>query len=252
MATARLSFIILLVLTQFACRVRQPVGKAEAELILLDSMYTGRVPEIDALISPYTSLLEKEMNDTIGYTRVEFVKARPEGPLGNLAACLVYSKAVEIEPDLEMVILNHGGFRAPLPKGVITTRHLFELMPFDNQLVILEFPAIYLPDLAGHIASVGGDPVCFRQGAYLEIDEDSGSFINLRTGRDKHTVLIATSDYLVNGGDNYSLFAKALSKRETSLLIRDILIEKFAEQYPAPDQAAEPTLDGRIRKKESR
>ena len=32
--------------------------------------------------------------------------------------------------------MNHGGIRSYIPKGNITTGKIFELMPFDNLIVV--------------------------------------------------------------------------------------------------------------------
>ncbi len=39
--------------------------------------------------------------------------------------------------NIDICILNHGGIRAILPKGNVTTRTAFEIMPFENTMVVI-------------------------------------------------------------------------------------------------------------------
>ncbi|MCB9245753.1 MAG: 5'-nucleotidase C-terminal domain-containing protein [Flavobacteriales bacterium] len=242
---------IFLLLFLGGCKVLVPGERENSELIRLDANYVGRSEIVDRIIAPYKTSLNEVMSDTIGYTAQEFTKERPEGSLGNLATSLVWHRANELHPGIDIVLLNHGGFRAPLPKGAITSAHIFELMPFDNQLVILDLPRSALSELANLIARKGGDPICMRAGAYLELSGNSGRFVNLQPDGDSSLIQIATSDYLVNGGDDYGIFGQAQARYETTQLIRDILIQEFAVNYPSPDRAAEMKDEGRIRVKET-
>ena len=43
---------------------------------------------------------------------------------------------LKVKPDASYV--NYGGLRASLPQGKITVERIFELMPFENEIVMEE------------------------------------------------------------------------------------------------------------------
>ena len=45
--------------------------------------------------------------------------------------------------------MNHGGIRSYIPKGNITTGKIFELMPFDNLIVLQEVKGSVLQQFFG-------------------------------------------------------------------------------------------------------
>jgi 2',3'-cyclic-nucleotide 2'-phosphodiesterase (5'-nucleotidase family) len=52
-----------------------------------------------------------------------------------------------------------GGLRTEIPAGSITVRNIYELMPFENELVILWIKGDKLIQLFQFFASVGGEGV---------------------------------------------------------------------------------------------
>ena len=60
--------------------------------------------------------------------------------IGNLMADAVFSEANPVfnkrtGQNIDFVILNHGGIRSMIPKGNITTRTAYNVMPFENSVV---------------------------------------------------------------------------------------------------------------------
>ena len=47
----------------------------------------------------------------------------------------------------DFAFTNRGGVRDILPKGELLARHVWNVMPFDNQVVTLEVPGDQLADL---------------------------------------------------------------------------------------------------------
>ena len=99
------------------------------------------------MINPYKEKLEAEMNEVLIISAEEFPKERgkPETNLGNLitdlcfnhAAWKLYQDSIIDKPDF--CLLNFGGLRTSLPKGEITKGKIYELMPFENELVFFNF-----------------------------------------------------------------------------------------------------------------
>ena len=96
----------------------------------------------NAIIYPYKAELSKTINEVICQSAIEMSKERPEGLLGNFVADLILEIGHEmyLPPDkrnIDFCYLNHGGLRASLPKGDISRQRVFELMPFENELVVV-------------------------------------------------------------------------------------------------------------------
>ena len=85
-----------------------------------------------AIISPYQKGIEDQMNEVLSYTKNDLKKGRPQSTIGNFVTdlCLNYAEA-------HLCVMNNGGLRATINKGNITKGKLYELMPFENELVVL-------------------------------------------------------------------------------------------------------------------
>ena len=147
--------------------------------------------KIDSIVSPYRVSLEAEMNVVLGEAACTMSKARPEGALGNFVADIVQNYAKQyfnqfIDYNPVITILNNGGLRAPINEGPILLRNIYELMPFDNEIVFVRVKQEKFADVIAYLEQSGGEPVAgFRKGD-APFDSD---------------FWIATSDYLASGGD---------------------------------------------------
>jgi hypothetical protein len=170
------------------------------------------------LVEPYQQQLSAQMNQVIGYAGCDMVKARPEGRLGNFLADagLEFGKNLFRDSlDIELISLfNHGGLRAPLSTGDILLRHMYELMPFDNQFVVIKLPAKRKTELFNYLRKSGGEPL---SGFTYADSLVSGDF------------WVVTSDYLADGGDNMTFFREPIMRVDTGVLLRAYLIERVRE-----------------------
>lgn len=191
------------------------------------------------------------MDQVIGETAHALSKELPESALGNFCAdaCLnqanILCKEAGIEaPDL--CILNQGGLRASLPKGQVTLGNIYELMPFDNELMIVSLEKHSLDSLLNFIASKGGAPVA---GMRMTIENDSARAFSLLQPKqdDKWKFRVLTSDFLANGGDAYPSLRYSSEKIWLGLKVRDALILQVKEKHHT-NQPIKTEKDGRIRK----
>ncbi len=205
---------------------------------------------IVAIYAPFKAELEAEMNKVVGFSEIDLVKGKPESPLTNFLADLVLSEALDranhTNPPAgaHISFLNYGGIRTGLPKGEILVGHLFELMPFENELVLLQLPAREVQAFLDLIASRGGDSlsgVRFRiaNGKATEIVIDGVPF------DPSSNYWLATSDYVADGGDSYSMLRNHAARVETGEKIRDVMILYLSKTY-ANGEIIHPKTDGRI------
>lgn len=195
---------------------------------------------------PYKQQLEAAMDRVIGYTDVNLTQPgnAPETLLGNFFADALLAEGRKLYPDAEFSFGTKGGLRIELQKGDITVGHLFELMPFENELVLLELRGKNVQQLAQFIASTGGQPVA---GMRMEIRDGRPSDVQI-AGRPldtTRTYKLLTYDYLANGGDNSRGLANPVNRVNLRKKVREALIDYVTQQTHA-GKNINTQLDGRI------
>ena len=198
--------------------------------------------EAEKLILPYRSSMEAEMNAVLVESDSAIEKGQPESKLGNLVTdiCLKRSKV-----SADFAILNNGGLRTNLPKGQITRGKTFELMPLDNEIVVVTISAQKMLNLLKYVAVSKGVPVSGLRGEIL-----GDSLINvLIVGKafdPTKNYKVCTTDYLANSGDKMNFFSKPILIETTGYKLRDALIDEFTEIGLA-GKHLHPVLDGRLK-----
>lgn len=184
-------------------------------------------------IAPYKKQLDETMNQKLSYTLVELNRRGDNPLLGQVLADFLLQGANEWanENDLESVdaaILNIGGIRNDLSKGHILVRNIFEVMPFENELVIIAMKGQDLKAIFDYYEKTQkNNPVA---GLYIETQEGKlvNGLINGEKPQADKTYYIATSDYLAQGGDKMDFFAKGVM-RKTTVTLRDLFLQKFKD-----------------------
>lgn len=182
-------------------------------------------------IEPYTDKLNKEMNQKISYTNVDLTKEGDNSNLGNLLADYTFDGANEwanknIGKNVDAALINIGGIRTTIGKGDILLKNVFEVMPFENEVIIMKMKGSDLQGLFDYYAkNQKNNPV-----SHLYIETNNGVFSKgLINGKDidlSKTYYIATSDYLALGGDNMKFFSVG-EMIPTGIKLRDLFIEYF-------------------------
>ena len=216
-----------------------------------NNLSTATFSEFD--LNPYKDELTKKMNQQIGSSAMIMETGSPEGLLGNFIADLtLFTCNSLLNLNVDMCILNNGGFRTSLPKGSITRGKIFEIMPFDNQLVILELDGEQMTELINYIkkkttitsSRKSGVPI---SGLRITINGATISrvFIGKNTFDKTKTYKLVTTDYLAKGGDQMEVFKKAKVVANTGVLLREAIIDYIVK---LEEQKIKITaeLDGRV------
>ena len=242
------SLLIIFFATFLACcSVPQAAQRTEGSTYKIDESYTASAdPAISAFIEPYKEELNRELNKTIAVSSMAMDKNQPEGLLGNfvadLALYITNNNTNNIKADF--CLLNNGGLRTTLPKGDITLKRVYELMPFENELVILTLDGPTTNLLIEFIAKKGGMPV---SGIKMGINDLKPVKVLINdlpfdVAKDYNVV---TSDYLANGGDNLSFLVSAKEKHYIGIKVRDAII-KYMEEQSRNGKELTARLDNRI------
>jgi 2',3'-cyclic-nucleotide 2'-phosphodiesterase (5'-nucleotidase family) len=223
------NFYLLGLIILFACHSpkKAVLTKSNSITIVKDS-----VPEADStalvLINKYKKHLDKQMNEVIAESIFDLKKELPEGALGNMVSDVLMKFAKrkpENKPDF--CVLNHGGLRIPvIYKGEISIRTVFELLPFENMLVMVELKGEDCQKLFDLIADSKGAPVAgitmiIKNGKAEEVKINGENFDPNKTYK------ILTSDYIANGGDHADMMKNAVSTFQYDIKLRDAVIQEL-------------------------
>ncbi len=241
-------FITLFILTLFSSCVHKKweLVKYTTDTIKIDASKDRLADSsMDALILPYKKQLDKKMDIVIGTSAQRMSKGLPESLLSNWNADLYQTLCSEyLKEQVDMGILNMGGLRAELPKGNITIRNIYQLMPFENELVILWLEGRQVKELFNIFAREGGQGIA---GATFEIKNKKvqNCKIGGKSINDTQLYSIATSDYLAGGNDRMVTLAEAKKRVNTHIKLRDAIIEYIVEQTKK-GKVLNASLDRRI------
>lgn len=197
------------------------------------------------LLLPYKKGVDTQMQLIVGHTDIPLTKAQPESTLGNFVADAQLMAARIIDPKVEISVSNYGGIRIPyLEPGPITRGKIYELMPFDNMLTIIEIPGTILKQFCDFMAAKKGWPV---SGITFTIKDKVAEDIMV-AGKPLNVHLyyrLATSDYVAKGGDNCDFLASS-KKQFTSIFIRDAMLA-YLNRLEQAGKVLHPTIENRVR-----
>ncbi len=189
---------------------------------------------INDFIKPYRDKIDHDMSAVLAYNPETLDKSGQwQSNIGNLLSDitlqkgnLVYEKRENKEIDICM--LNHGGIRSILPKGNVTMRTAFQIMPFENSLFVMELKGEQILEMVEYIiAEKKPHPL---SGITFSIDKNNKAKNILVQGKpleNNKIYSVATSDYLSNGGDNMNFFKKNVGNHDMNYKLRNILIDYF-------------------------
>lgn len=193
-----------------------------------------QVQTMVATIAPYKAQLDAKMNRQLATVKTPLKKGSPESTLGNWVADLFHQAACATYPNRTIAFstMNQGGIRvSEIGTGPLIVSELYELMPFDNELVLMELTGKQLTEFVSHIANSGGWPVS----GGLSVKQSAKGLnirINGKAVSSGTTYSVALPDYVAGGGSG-STMLKGLPQTESGIKIRDLLIE-YAAKLTAP------------------
>jgi 2',3'-cyclic-nucleotide 2'-phosphodiesterase (5'-nucleotidase family) len=178
-------------------------------------------PALLTLIKPYSDSVNKSMNDVVGFAAKALDKKAPESSLGNFMVDAIYVMGkIKFKQPIDIAMMNYGGIRlTQLPAGNVTRGKIFELMPFDNILVLQKMKGSVLQQLLDITALKGGWPIA---GATMQIKDKKA--VNVMVGgkpldpNAMYTTL--NSDFVANGGDNADML-RSIPQENIGYLMRD-------------------------------
>lgn len=230
----------LALISVVSCRTPLNVASVDAQKNINITPQMTENAAFVKVIEPYKTALESKMNTKIAYTPVDLNKNGDNSNLGNLLADFTLLGAQEWavknnRPKIDAAVINIGGIRSTIGKGDVLTKHVFEVMPFENEVVVMKMKGADMPALFQYYAENSkNNPV-----AGLTIVTNSGkveqALVNGQPVNPAQDYYIATSDYLALGGDNMKFFTKG-ELISTGMKLRDVFLDYFKRnpQVTAP------------------
>ena len=234
MKTMKVSHFICCLLFLVSCKkTTQHLTKITAKNSTIDSTIVPS-KSIDKIIQPYKEKLTADMQETLTFTAVALTKKNVamQSTLGNLLADLCMEMANPIFKEktngrIDFSLFNNGGIRATIPAGNITKEHAFKLMPFDNELVVVELTGDKIVDLVTFfIKNKTAHPL--SKNINLTITGETYALkINGTSFNKNRTYRVLTNDYLQTGGDKMNFFKNPVKLTVLDYKMRDVIIDYF-------------------------
>ena len=165
------------------------------------------------------------MNDVVGIADISLDKKQPESTLGNFMVDAFLSMAADkYNTKVDVAFLNFGGMRlTQIPAGDVTNGKIFELMPFDNLLILQKLKGDVLQQFLDLTAARGGYPMA---GLTMQIKDKKA--VNVMIGGKpldpNTTYTTVNSDFIANGGDNADML-RTIPQITNGYLMRDAIFD---------------------------
>ena len=192
---------------------------------------------IEQFIAPYRSHVNSELDAPLSYAPALISKndGRYNSSAGNLMADIIIEQGNPVfknrtKKDIDFAVMNHGGIRSVISAGNVSARTAYEVMPFENEIAVVGMQGKSVRDLVSFlIRSSRPHPI---SGMEIVLNPD-GSLrsvnINGAPFDENRIYYVATSDYLVKGGDDMSFFEEGLEVTTLDYQIRKAMIDYFAK-----------------------
>ena len=226
--------ILSLCLVVFACETESNQQKYGYNIEINQKVLSDS--SIVKYYQPFKKSLEESlMNIPISYSPETYKKNDGElnSSLSNMFADATYQMANPVfnkmsGKNIDIVLLNNGGIRSIISKGNISEKTAFELMPFENSIVVLELNGLSIIKMIDYLRKAKlQHPI---SGLQITLNNDysvNEVKINGVNVENEKKYYVATTDYLLEGGDKMYFLAETTKTTDINYKMRDILIDYF-------------------------
>ena len=129
------------------------IGITDKNSEVTGSSASEQAQQIENFIKPYRDKIDKDLNIALANAPETIDKSGEwQTPMGNFLADITFEKSNKVfqlreKKSIDICLLNHGGIRTIIPKGDVTARNAFEIMPFENTAVVVSLKGEQLLDI---------------------------------------------------------------------------------------------------------
>ncbi|WP_309612558.1 5'-nucleotidase [Flavobacterium sp.] len=212
------------------------IGITDKNSEVVGSSASEQAKQIENFIKPYRDRIDADLNTVLGNAPETLDKSGEwQTPMGNFLADITFEKSDKVfqlreKKAIDICLLNHGGIRSIIPKGNITARTAYEVMPFENSAIVIGLKGEQILEIVNYIISEKKPHPL--KGMTFTIDKNNQPttiLVNEKALDENKVYYVITSDYLSNGGDNMIFFKKGVEKYDLDYKLLNIIIDYFKE-----------------------
>ncbi|OGR47192.1 MAG: hypothetical protein A2021_08560 [Elusimicrobia bacterium GWF2_52_66] len=196
--------------------------------------------EIKTMLKAITDEVGGIMDKTIGEAAAAIPREGPtlDSPIANWV-----NDAMKKFAGTQIALINSTGLRNGFPRGKLTLRDVYQVLPFDNYLVTLDIPGERLEALLKNTVTPERSKIQVSEGVTIRysLSSDSASVTDIKVffngaPLDPNAVYsVATADFYAG------VITGAANLHNTNVLVRDVLNREVKESSPIT-----PPRSGRI------
>ena len=145
--------------------------------------------EVKALVDGWKTKLDAALGGPLAFTKAGLTQESME-----MSAWLTTALREQFKADVGLI--NRKGVRQGLPAGAITKANVYDIIPFENEVVVVKVSGEALLAALGNV-----------EARYSGVTAKGDSFVDAKGAAidAKKTYTVATPDYLFLGGDGFEL-----------------------------------------------
>jgi len=195
-----------------------------SEEFIPDPWYKDKIDSMQAVA-------EKGMDEIVGYAGMHLSRV---GAAQSIIGNLVMDAVLE-ETSADFAFLNLGGVRDDIQEGPVSYRDIFDVLPFDSQVITMEIDGAKLKEIievriAGgrHGLRIAGGEVEYSK-EYPDFERVTNLYIGGEPWDPDKIYTVATTDFLMQGNSGLTLLTEIPEKQITYkyIIIRDALANYF-------------------------
>jgi len=196
-------------------------------------------PEVKRILAPFIEATARKMNQIVMRTTAPFpggtVCRTRQTALGQFIADGVVQTLEKNGISCDFSFINGGNIRAGIPEGEVSRGNWFSVLPFKNEIHVLELDGQTLRELFEFIASLPDGTAAYPQlssqvQCVLENGKDGKKRVRKLTinGEEvdsERQYFLAVTDFIASGGDKYDVLLKRRSVKKTGLFLQNLIVE---------------------------
>ena len=204
-----------------------------------------RSAAIEEIISPYRMRLDSIMDEVIGHATHDLTAAAEyESTLGTFVTKLLLKQSTAAyNTEVDVALMNHrGGLRAPINQGAITLGDIFEVMPFENEMVLIDLTGEQLLSVIDLVAN-GGRSMIWPVNYTATPDGPKDISLNGSAIVPTKNYVLTVSDYMANGGSGFHILSNLPRHDTKGVYLRDMIITEVRELTAAGKQVEQDIMN---------
>lgn len=192
--------------------------------VLLDPASWSSSPDIDSLVASWSRMVEEIAARPVGVSPREFL--RKQGPDAKYHLGEQLCKAVSDVSGCPIVVFQAGGLRADLPSGNIVFKDIYQVLPFNHQILVGRISGKDLLSLVEKGTDRKDAELCVYGLLFSRTADELSVTFDGKPVVPEAEYPIALNDFLAKGGDGFDEFTRVRDLQSRGGIIRDALLER--------------------------